>query len=125
MVRKKGYVRTLEAFIAVVITFIFMTYALPPAVTTQSEKDLGIMDMTYRDPRLRTCVMGDDQVNCTSALIGESMPSQYEHVVMVRSAGESFDPDLPEKKVFTEAVYLAGNLTHQDPTIIRVYYWLS
>ncbi len=120
---KKGFIRTLEAIIAIFITLFFVTFVLPKqsAVPAPSES-LNLMDALKEDETLRDCVIIGN-TTCINATINRTLEDSYDFAVSIAT-----DPlaraTLPsEVHVYSESVMIAGNSTSYSPKILRVYYW--
>jgi len=122
---KKAYVRTVEVFIAVLITFIFITFIIPveqPAVRTKQE--INALHLLEEYEHFRSCsMMPDEQLaeNCINATISPFIPKKFDYKLSVSDK----TVELPEKQVYVESLFMAANITHYEPRIIRLYYWLK
>lgn len=119
---KKAYLRTLEAIIAVFITFFFLIYIMPTrTVSTSNEENLYILDELAKNLAFKNCVLTQD-VSCINLTIDESLPNQYNFMFNLSS-----DPNvaisLPAKRIFADSAFISGNSTQYKPVIIRLYYW--
>ncbi len=121
---KKGFIRTLEAVIAIFITFFFISFVLPtrPAVPTLSE-NLNILDTLKEDETLRDCVIIGN-ATCINNTIRINLENRFEFVFNISS-----DPtvrvrinDAPSQ-VYAESILISGNSTSYNPRILRLYYW--
>ncbi|RMF05933.1 hypothetical protein D6764_03610 [Candidatus Woesearchaeota archaeon] len=125
---KKGYMRTIEAFSAVVITFVFMMYVIPQYQGNEVRREkLNVLHGLVNDDSFRNCVLEQDSstaLNCTRSVVSRVIPQTYRFKIDIQESDDFEYPDLPETRVFSESVMIAGNTTLYDPKYVRIYYWL-
>ncbi len=121
MLNKKAYLRTLEAFMAVFITFVFVIYILPAYVTDDKLTE-SINLLTPLADELRDC----NNVSCVESSIANFDPDfvkKYDYIINISSDPNVIVEGLPKKNIYTDSVYIVGNITNYEPRIIRIYYW--
>jgi len=125
---KKAYVKTLEAVIALVLSFMFITYFVPiRSETEQRYPDLDVIHVLEQNPVFRTCVLKENY-----SCINSTFESYYPHVILDYDyrVNVSTDPrisgaELPRADVHSESLLIAGNDTYIYPKTVRIYYWLK
>lgn len=124
MVNKKGFMRTLEATIAVVLTFTILFALLPKIQTGDSTPDIGILEELQYDAEFRNCAL-DRNFSCVNETVHDSLPVFYRDGYIVNlTNNENYIPDLPlDRNVKSESVFISGNLTLFDPIIVKLFYW--
>lgn len=128
MVNKKAYMRTLEAFAAILLTFVFMMYVIPQFQGNEVRRvNLDVMGRAMYDSEFRACAITEpriDAVNCTEYAIDKYIPSTHNFKVEISKSRRFNGTNLPATRIFSESTIIVGNLTQYSPRYIRVYYWL-
>lgn len=122
VMNKKGYMRILEAIAALLITFLAITFALPKSPTQTKPTPVLFLDVLEQDPNFRACVVSGD-FNCVEDYVSEYIGSKYDFVVDISENPYTERTNLPEKNVYADSIYIAGNATSYAPRMIKVYYW--
>lgn len=126
---KKAYLRTLEAFTAVILTFVFIIYIIPTMQGNEVHRDnINILDTLIYQESFRNCVLSDSvgaAEVCAEGFVSDKIPSVYSFKVEISENNEFEAQGLPQRRVFTETSMIAGNLTVYSPRYIQVYYWLK
>ncbi len=122
MVGKKAFVRTVEAAIAITITFIFVSLVLPYSYNIQNDpKGQAVLPELAKDPSFRQCVISEN-MSCINTTLSQRLGKYHFSVNLSKTAyGQS--ASLPQKRVFSESAFIAGNSSLYEPRIIRIYYW--
>lgn len=127
MVGKKGYLRTLEAVLALVLTFTFIYYIMPSPYNALSDSNDNEYLMSLIDNEkfrgyainLSACIEKGD-INNITLILDDSISSDVNYII----CPDGIKPVLPKKKVNAESIYLTGNITDfHDKKIIRLYYF--
>lgn len=116
---KKAYVRTIEAFAAFFITFIFIlvlilhTQAVQPKIAPQNVLSTLEFDETFRE-----CVIANN-FTCLDSKIQERLSSRFDFTLKVDDLGA-----LPyqQKQIFVESLFLTTDTT-EDYRIVKLHYW--
>lgn len=120
---KQAYLRTLEAVIAIFITFLFLLYIAPErSVSAAMEENLYVMPVLAKNLAFRNCVLIQN-VSCINSTIDDNLPNQYNFLFNLSSDSTVAVRGLPAKRVFADAAYIVGNSTLYKPLIVRLYYW--
>lgn len=124
MVGKKGFMRTVEILVAVIITFMFIIFVIPKYIEFQREgPDLEILRILEDDDEFRGCVLEEDRA-CVNSKINDTIPMRYDYNFDVSEDPGVGRYDLPEKHIYVETTYIAGNETTYTPKTVKLYYWI-
>ena len=119
--KKKGFVRTIEALIAIIMSFVFLVLIMPTDTQVSFKKDLGILAPFEDDEIFRGCVL-QDKDGCLNDYIKDFMPAHLEHKILITNDSNE-NIELPEKRVFVESLMFAGNISEYSPKIVKIFYW--
>ncbi|MBR9676352.1 hypothetical protein GOV05_05060 [Candidatus Woesearchaeota archaeon] len=122
---KVAYLRSLEALIAVIITFSFLASTYNPQLTNKNEENKQTLIKLLGDDEFRnnifTLVDNCEYKTNNTLLVNLTKPllEDYDFVICNRER-----PSLPKKTVFLDSVYITGNITNSlDDGVIKLYYW--
>lgn len=135
---KKGYIRTLEAVIAIIIILVFVFTVLQPKYRKESEpseikllQDVVINELeendNYRNYILTENSDGLDEINnYIESMIIEV--GNYEYYLHIQGASEPLgipSSNLPEdKKVYARGIMISATIEEgYDPKIAVLYLW--
>ena len=125
MVGKKGYIRTLEAALAMILTLSFVIFVIPsPNNISPSETGktlIGLIDSNdFRNEAitLNGCVNKNGNTTLNS-IMNPLIRTGLNYSVCKKGTL----PDLPRKNVNAESIFLTGNFTNYSVNIIRLYYF--
>jgi hypothetical protein len=124
---KKGYVRTIEAAIAIILSFLFLTFAIPTHTHIITKKpDVDLLRIEQQNPSFRECTVNNNRT-CLASIIQISYPDFYKSYYFTIQITEDPDSivDLPEKEVFVDSVMIAGEGLEYNPRIVRLYSWIK
>lgn len=146
--RKKGFIRTFEAVIAIII-LLSTIYILTPKINVDigtpnlvEQAHIAIFSEVLYNNNFRDCIVNQITTegalnnaegsyagylineSCTSSItnfIDIHRPKGYVYLAEVCDKSEScLDDDLPvEKSIYVESVMLASN----TPKLLRIYFW--
>jgi hypothetical protein len=109
--------RTIEAMLAFLITFIFLVYIVFKGVDTKPESiDLGVLSELEQRDDFRDCIYANN-ASCVESLADEFIPDSYDLKV---SIGPS-SPFKGAKDIYTETLFVVTNSS--DNIIVYLYYW--
>ena len=115
---KKAYMRTLEAFIAFFITFIFVVFIVLKGISAETSKiQLEILPALEQRDDFRECIYAGN-VTCAEDIIESFVPTAYNFKVSIGTP----EPFKGSKDIYTETVFIASNQTN-DYKIVYLYYW--
>ena len=116
---KKGYVRTLEAFIAFFLTFLFTVFVVLKGVEMNTQRaELGVLRNLEQQEAFRGCVYAGN-ITCMDDEIKQFIPRTHKH----KSLLDNPDPPQIAKNIYTETLFMTGNSTN-DYKVIYLYYWV-
>lgn len=123
--KKKAMLKTVEALIAIVLTLIFivLVFSRAPEGGIQKE-DIDMLKMLHVLDEFRNCAAANN-LPCINNHINDSMPKKYDFYVDMSPDPSGQPLGLPEKHIYRESLIIAGNTTHYNPNIIRLYYWIK
>lgn len=121
---KKGFYRTLEVLIAIVLTFLFVAFFIPQFTETEQplKPSLNILPRLEQNDEFRSCAVGDD-ADCLESKIEEVIPLLYGYKVSVSNDVNYEETDLPSKDIYIESIFIGSNVTQFNPKIVKLYYW--
>lgn len=122
MVGKSGILKTLEAIIALFLTFLILIIFLPPAQVEQTQDIEGFLNILAKDDGFRSCAMSKNST-CLNHSINANLPDNFDFTFNISDRPSTIVGGLPDVEIFSESVYLAGNVTSQSTAILRVFYW--
>lgn len=118
MVNKKGYMKTVEAIIGIVLVLVVLSFVLSQNTFKHNDPDLDVLFKLQDSQQFRNCV-ADRNTTCATELISHEIPDKYNFKVQL----DNEKPSLPSTDVFVEQYYMAGTISNYDPTVIKLYYW--
>ncbi|MFH1063848.1 MAG: hypothetical protein V1729_02085 [Candidatus Woesearchaeota archaeon] len=117
--RKKAYMRTLEAFFAFFLTFIFVVFIVLKGVSIKGgHEQLEILPALEQRDDFRDCVY-ESNITCLENLTRPFVPMTYNLKVSI----DSPDPFKGAKDIYTETLFVSSNQT-SDYKVVYLYYWL-
>ena len=120
--KKKAYLRTIEVALAVILTFIVAYSIFPRATTPQNEADLSILPVLEQREDFRSCVISLNY-SCTDVFLRNYIPSNYDFAYDITDSIETGHAGLTAKEIYTESIYISGNINLYNPKVIKLYYW--
>lgn len=121
---KQGYVRTVEAMIAILITFIFATVALQENTTGVDIEPTNPLANLNENDDFRACVIERETI-CIESYLTNNLGGGYSYTYNISSDPDVVVRGLPDTRVFSDSLYIVGNITYNDPIILRLYYWTN
>jgi len=123
MVNKKAFIRTLEAFFAILITIIFVMFSLPPdAVQNKVKPEMDMMDTLAYDESFRACIFVENYT-CVDTILRENIHYGYINYTFNISSSYSHQARINRDDVFLKTYFFAANQTAYSPKILKIYYW--
>lgn len=141
MVNKKGYIKTLEAVIAIVIILIFTfavtpkpqpSYALPSSVENAQQY---ILEEIAGNEEIRIAIMAADMDNLPTSeayglindIVSANMPTGFDYAIGIceeSACAETIDRPLPaDKSIYTAEEMIGSGGDGQTPRIVRLWMW--
>ncbi|MFH1409922.1 MAG: hypothetical protein ABIH34_08495 [Nanoarchaeota archaeon] len=124
MVNKKGFMRTLEAFIAVILTLTAVTFLVPSQTPASTERTYApVLSTLLQDEGFRGCAL-QENVTCLNASISPLVLSSREYLINITEDASTIPVGLPGGRIDTETLFFSGNETNYLPKIVRLYTWI-
>jgi len=128
MVKKKAYMKTMEALLAIIITAIFMILLIPQFRVSEVKEDKPeVLEQLEKDPDFRISVVttaegcyNKSSNNALTQKIESYLLDDYEYRICLNKKALN----LTEKKVYADSVFILGNMTNFSHREVRLYYWL-
>ncbi len=120
---KKGILRTLEVVFAIMISFIFLLYVMPQQTFKQEEKP-SIIPYLLNDYEFRNAVSSNN-ITKMNERISQRMNilyPDYNFTVSI-SSDPNYILNLNHKTVYSESLFIIGNITSERNHVVRIYYW--
>lgn len=123
---KKGMMRTVEIFLAAMITFTFVLIILPPKYDYQEDLSNSLLQNIESDEDFRQCVIEEDSA-CISESIKRSLFGYYNfsYVIFDDPLDEPILSGLPNRKINTFSIVVSGNESYYNPKVFKLYYWIN
>ncbi len=126
---KKGYMKTMEALLAIIITALFIVLLIPKMDTSKTrEERLQILDKLEKDDEFRINIINSENEcynkssnNILSAKMDNYLLDEYNFRLCINSKALN----LSEQKTYVDSVYILGNMTNYSNKIVRLYYWIE
>ncbi len=139
----KGYLRTLEAVIAIVIILLFIYAVLPRFQDSKDSNEVillkdSILNEISENENLRGEILGYNSdveldvadVTDLTNFVRDTLASlgSYDFRIMVQSPDSTFQiPILPQetekKDVISDSILIAADLNTNNPKIVTLYFW--
>ncbi|MCX6707046.1 MAG: hypothetical protein NT001_02800 [Candidatus Woesearchaeota archaeon] len=123
---KKAFMSTLEAVIAVITGFLFVSFIISSRSPTGTFKEnIDLMSILKDNPGFRQCALSSN-LSCLNDALALHYPDfvkVYNYEFNVTTSPRSAPPDMPAKDIYLESVFITGNSTFSYPRVVRLYYW--
>lgn len=130
---KKGYIKTIEAVIAIVLILMVVYFVIPRNVkiiekvpsNVKSSQEFIINEISS-NKALRNCIIED--VNCENnesliSLVEENVPIGYNYTFKICDSTNCLTSTPMDKSVYMDDVFIASTLEEQKPKIFRIWMW--
>lgn len=123
---KKGYIRTLEAVIAVVIILLFVfSFGISNVglgeITPKNVKNAQkfVFKTVLNNDTLRQDVLGEDR-SLLDPMVDRNLPKGYTYEIQFCKSADCTVPDLPSKTIYVDALYVGeeGNFR-----VMKLFVW--
>ena len=131
---KKAFIRTLEAIIAIVITFIFLAVILPMKETgIITKEEIRVLPNMIDDEEFRMKTFNltinqcfDEEGTWIDMLVKKRLSSDYNYLFCVYDHLEfPLIESLPDKEIFVDSLFITKELDDYERRIVRFYYWIK
>jgi len=130
---KKGFGKTLEATIAIILILSFIYYFSPKPLTKESdlpenvkEAQKFILEEISATKELRDCVLaapeGKCDPGCTKVenLVKKHTPPGYAFACEICPTAGTCSSNVPlDKSLYTNSIFISAN----NPKVVRIYFW--
>ncbi len=120
---KKGFMKTVEVFIAILVTFTFILAVLPKQVPDINDQSIFRLKNIDEDDTFRNCVLRDDSA-CINTTLDELLEGRFLYEYEIYESGKVSHLVVDENEVRTYSWFYAGNYTLYQPTIFKLFYWV-
>ena len=130
MVNKKGFMKTIEALIAVLMLIGFLVYILPSGEEEEKATDLevfmdGVLDTFMYDQYYRVCAIERD-LDCLTGFINESISYAYSYKLQFCDGMDCIVPsDLPDENVYVEDRLISSSFEEKNMVLVRLFCWYN
>ncbi len=135
MVNKKGYVKTLEAIIAIIIVIMVSYFTVPKNIDTAPETPIKLKDaMGFINKNLEfnetirykvvSNLLNSGVEEDIEGVIKGTKPKDYDFVCAICSSTDNCIITTPlEKDIFVNDLIIGSSGKKQNPRIIRIWFW--
>ncbi len=132
---KQGYIKTLEAVIAIIVILSFVYFVLPTTheESKGSEKEIGLLQRSFLEgvrgnDDLRSCVIGwNDTNSCRVDIfnyLNNTFPNYYSYNITVCNLDLYCEAGIPsDRNVYVSSTVIVANASDKNPKAVRVYTW--
>jgi hypothetical protein len=118
---KTAFMKTMEAFLAILIVFTFLLVFLPRDVRYTDDQSSYLLKNLERNDEFRNCVLVQNDT-CISTVIDTLFEGRYLFEYSIYKKVE------PEQSFNASSIrayqwFFSGNHTHDDSYIFKLYYW--
>ena len=127
MVKKKGFMKTLEMLLVIILTAMFLTIVLPRNnINDKTQNSFYLINLAQIDS------FRDFVINSESCFNSSTNVSDIGIVNLKNYLGEEFDfvfcintlpLSLPEKTIYLDTLFFSGNVSNPNYKTLRLYYW--
>lgn len=120
---KEGIFRTLEAFIAIFASFLFLLIFIPQ----QREQAVpatppNVLANLASNGEFRNCAIIKNYT-CVNQTIDQQLADIYSFKTNISEKLDSAVTGLPDSRVYANSMFIAGNTTNNTRLIVRLYFW--
>ena len=124
MMNKQGIFRTIEALIAIFITFLFLIVFIPlQRERAQPTAPTNVLASLRDNDDFRNCVIQKNEI-CINQSIDRNLEDSYNFKFNLSDKPNAPAPPLPQKKIYANSMFIAGNETNSTRLIVRLYFWV-
>lgn len=135
MYGKKGYIRTVEAVVAIVIILMFIFAVTPryipetrkvPIIVETAQEHIRVELMTNEELRNEIITSGNGQVTNLDILIESTLPTQvfgYTYEICASTTCISTELTNIQTSVYTTDVFLVIDNGDVKPLVVRIWIW--
>ena len=122
---KKAVFRTLEALIAIFITFLFIFVFIPQQrELSVPETPPNILAGLRDNEDFRNCVIQKNST-CINQTLDRNIEDKYDFKFNLSENANTVISGLPQKRVYANSIFIGGNTTNATRIIVRLYFWVK
>ncbi len=123
---KKAFIKTVEILLVIIITTIFVLSIASRQAENKPSERISVLNKLEKDSGFRGFVMENSGCYNSASLeinylIAGYLPDNYDYLFCISEKSES----LPQKEVYLDTLFFAGNITDIRFKTLRLYYWLE
>jgi hypothetical protein len=122
---KKAFVKTLEIFLVIIFTSIFLMILLQRQFSSSTLENERYLIELEKDPEFRDYLSQStgcfNSSTSSSGYIRQYLPSKFDYTLCINTEPE----ELPRKDVYLDSLFFTGNITSIQSKKIRLYYWVT
>ncbi|MFW5852989.1 MAG: hypothetical protein ACOCUR_03080 [Nanoarchaeota archaeon] len=123
MMDKKAFMKTMEAFLAIMVVFTFVIFFLPKDTRYTEDQSVFLLRNMERNDVFRNCVLSRNDT-CIESSIDEVFQGRYFYTYQIyRYSEPQIQINATEVRVYTW--FFAGNQSYYDPMVFKLYYWTT
>ncbi len=124
MVNKKGFMKTIEILLVIVLSTIFLLVILPKHQQITETKSTPYLIYLEKDPGFRDFIISSNECYNSSSAEASSFIEKYlpQELDFILCSGTKAT-NLPEKNVFVDSLFFSGNISDVEYKTVRLYYW--
>ena len=124
MVNKKAFMKTIEIMLVIILSTIFLLVILPKQQQITETKSTPYLIYLEKDAEFRDFIISSNECYNSSSAEASSYVEKYlpQELDYILCSGTK-STNLPEKNVFVDSLFFAGNISNVEYKIIRLYYW--
>ena len=102
MVNKKAYIRTLEALVAVLIVFLFISFVVPKhSVSEARQENINLLEKLKDNPDFRYYIYENNETSA-KGFLNDYVPNRYNFDLSIYGDANYSKTDLPDKDIYVE-----------------------
>ena len=135
---KKGFAKTLEATIAIILILTFIFYFTPKSLSEDPsipvnvmESQSFILEQISTDPAFRNCILQDPPpagvgtceavCDAVNKFVRDKKPFGYSFACEVCASANTCTSNPLDVSLYTDSVFLSGT----NPKVVRIYFWTT
>lgn len=130
---KKGYIKTLEAVVAIVGILVFI-YAIIPDRSIQESKVPPVVKSSQEfiineistNEKIRDCVINNplcENSDIIKNAIKNNIPTGFDHAFKICENTNCLTNTPFDRSVYLTDVFIVSTLENQNPKIVRIWIW--
>ncbi len=120
---RKAQFKTMEVFIAAVISIVIITFFLSQNIYREEKGEERILDWLGEKESFRNCVLTEN-ISCLRAEVDQALPEKYEYQIKIQEPGTGEKIRFNQtKKIITESYTVFTNKINYQIKEINIGYW--